>query len=153
MQFLDVAAVAVLLGAAPQGENRIREAMVLDDTAAKLRAELVAIHDKWYRAFDVGDGATMDALEVDDLVLVMPDGSIWAKPGPRAGKQPKRHVQPQRSLGDVTVRQFGDTAILTGMLTSRTPGETDKAGTTVVFVRRGGRWLIASTQWTAAAGG
>jgi hypothetical protein len=153
MQFLDVAAVAVLLGAAPQGENRIREAMVLDDTAAKLRAELVAIHDKWYRAFDVGDGATMDALEVDDLVLVMPDGSIWAKPGPRAGKQPKRHVQPQRSLGDVTVRQFGDTAILTGMLTSRTPGETDKAGTTVVFVRRGGRWLIASTQWTAAVGG
>ncbi|HEX2311628.1 MAG TPA: nuclear transport factor 2 family protein [Vicinamibacterales bacterium] len=153
MQFLDVAAVAVLLGAAPQGENRIREAMVLDDTAAKLRAELVAIHDKWYRAFDVGDGATMDALEVDDLVLVMPDGSIWAKPGPRAGKQPKRHVQPQRSLGDVTVRQFGDTAILTGMLTSRTPGETDKAGTTVVFVRRGGRWLIASTQWTASAGG
>jgi hypothetical protein len=153
MQFLDVAAVAVLLGAAPQGENRIREAMVLDDTAAKLRAELVAIHDKWYRAFDVGDGATMDALEVDDLVLVMPDGSIWAKPGSRAGKQPKRHVQPQRSLGDVTVRQFGDTAILTGMLTSRTPGETDKAGTTVVFVRRGGRWLIASTQWTAAAGG
>jgi hypothetical protein len=153
MQFLDVAAVAVLLGAAPQGENRIREAMVLDDTAAKLRAELVAIHDRWYRAFDVGDGATMDALEVDDLVLVMPDGSIWAKPGPRAGKQPKRHVQPQRSLGDVTVRQFGDTAILTGMLTSRTPGETDKAGTTVVFVRRGGRWLIASTQWTAAAGG
>jgi hypothetical protein len=153
MQFLDVAAVAVLLGAAPQGENRIREAMVLDDTAAKLRAELVAIHDKWYRAFDVGDGATMDALEVDDLVLVMPDGSIWAKPGPPAGKQPKRHVQPQRSLGDVTVRQFGDTAILTGMLTSRTPGETDKAGTTVVFVRRGGRWLIASTQWTAAVGG
>jgi Domain of unknown function (DUF4440) len=153
MQFLDVAAVAVLLGAAPQGQNRIREAMVLDDTAAKLRAELVAIHDKWYRAFDVGDGATMDALEVDELVLVMPDGSIWAKGGPRAGKQPKRHVQPQRSLGDVAVRQFGDTAILTGMLTSRTPGETDKAGTTVVFVRRGGRWLIASTQWTAAAGG
>jgi Domain of unknown function (DUF4440) len=152
MSFLGVAAVAVLLGAAPQEQNRIREAMVLDDTAAKLRAELVAIHDKWYRAFDVGDGATMDVLEVDNLVVVMPDGSIWAKPGPRAGKQPKRHVQPQRSLGDVTVRQFGDTAILTGMLTSRTPGETDRAGTTVVFVRRGGRWLIASTQWTAAAG-
>lgn len=152
MSFLGVAAVAVLLGAAPQEQNRIREAMVLDDTAAKLRAELVAIHDKWYRAFDVGDGPTMDVLEVDNLVLVMPDGSIWAKPGPRAEKQPKRHVQPQRSLGDVTVRQFGDTAILTGMLTSRTPGETDRAGTTVVFVRRGGRWLIASTQWTAAAG-
>ena len=151
MLFLGVAVVAVLLAA--QEQNRVRDAMVLDDTAAKLRVELLAIHEKWYRAFDVGDGATMDALEVADLVLVMPDGSIWAKPGPRAGKQPKRHAQPQRTLGDVTVRQFGDTAILTGMLTSRTPGETDKAGTTVVFVRRGGRWLIASTQWTAAAGG
>ena len=153
MQVLGVAVVAVLLGAAPQGQNAVREAMVLDDSAAKLRAELETIHDKWYRAFDAGDGATMDALEVDNLVLVMPDGSIWSKPGPRAGKQPKRNVQPQRSLSDVRVRQFGDTAILTGMLTSRTPKETDTAGTTVVFVRRGGRWQIASTQWTAAAGG
>jgi hypothetical protein len=100
MQFLDVAAVAVLLGAAPQRQNRIREAMVLDDTAAKLRAELVAIHDRWYRAFDVGDGATMDALEVDDLVLVMPDGSIWAKPGPRAGKQRTRRGRPWSSSAE-----------------------------------------------------
>jgi hypothetical protein len=101
MQFLDVAAVAVLLGAAPQGENRIREAMVLDDTAAKLRAELVAIHDKWYRAFDVGDGATMDALEV-----------IWSSscrtaasgPSPDHGPGSNRSATCSRSEASATSR-------------------------------------------------
>jgi hypothetical protein len=46
------------------------------------------------------------------------------------------------------VRQFGDSAILTGTVTSTLGQETDKAGTTVVFVRPAGKWLIASAQWT-----
>jgi Domain of unknown function (DUF4440) len=152
MRVLGVAGVAVLIGAAALAQNTARDEMILDDTGAKLRADLEAIHSKWFRAFDTGDGATMDALELDNLVLVLPNGSLWTKPGPRAGKQPKRDEQPERTLSDVTVRQFGETAVLTGTLTSRTPKETDRAGTTVVFVRRGGKWLIASTQWTAAAG-
>ena len=152
MRVLGVAGVALLVGLTALAQDRARDAMILDDTGAKLRVELEAIHGKWFRAFDTGDGATMDALELDTLVLVLPDGSLWAKPGPRAGKQPKRDEQSERTLGDVTVRQFGETAVLTGTLTSKTPKETDRAGTTVVFVRRGGKWLIASTQWTAAAG-
>src|SRR5437764_13252447 len=47
------------------------------------------LHAKWFKAFDIGDGATMDQMEMDNLVLVMPNGDIWRKPGPRAGKQRK----------------------------------------------------------------
>ena len=127
--------------------------MLLDDVSAKLRNELQAIHDRWFQEFDAGEGAAMDAVEVDNLVLVMPDGSVWKKSGPRAGKQPKRDVVPQRSLSDVTVRQFGDTAILTGILTNKTAKETNNDGTTVVFVRRGGTWVVASVQWSPVEGG
>ena len=95
----------------------------------------------------------MDAVEVDSLLLVMPDGSVWKKSGPRAGKQPKRDVVPQRSLSDVTVRQFGDTAILTGILTTKTAAARNNGRTTVVFVRRAGTWLIASVQWPPVRGG
>jgi ketosteroid isomerase-like protein len=156
MRTLARAAITVLWGATLLAQAPVRDAgaaLLLDDVSAKLRNELQAIHDKWFQAFDAGDGAAMDAVEVDNLVLVMPDGSVWKKSGSRAGKQPKRDVVPQRSLNDVAVRQFGDTAILTGILTSKTARETTKGGTTVVFVRRGGTWLIASVQWSPEAGG
>jgi hypothetical protein len=68
------------------------------------------------------------------------------------GVQAKGDVVPEPSLNDVTVRQFGDTAILTGILTHKTARETNKSGTTVVFVRRGGTWLIAQCsglEWKA----
>jgi ketosteroid isomerase-like protein len=113
-----------------------------------LSGELEALHAKWFKAFDGGDGAAMDQMEVDNLVLVMPTGATWTKDGPRAGKQPKRDPSVQRTLSDVVVRQFGDSAILTGTVTSKSATETDKDGTTVVFVRRDGKWLIASAQWT-----
>ena len=150
-----LAAITLLCGATVLAQQPVRDldALLLDDRSAKLRNELEAIHGRWFQAFDRGDGAAMDALEVDTLVLVMPDGSVWKKSGPRAGKQPKRDVVPQRSLNDVTVRQFGDTAILTGILRNRTATDTDNSGTTVVFVRRGGTWLIASVQWSPEAGG
>jgi hypothetical protein len=77
-----------------------------------LRSELEALHTKWFKAFDSGDGATMDLMEMDKLVLVMPTGFIW-KTAPRAGEQKKHDSQIERTLSDVTVRRFGDTVILT----------------------------------------
>jgi hypothetical protein len=74
-------------------------------------------------------------------------GGIWQKPGPRAGKQKARGVA-SRSLTNSIVRQFGNTAILTGILTSIAGQQTEKASTTVVWVRQSGQWLIASVHWT-----
>ena len=115
---------------------------------SNLQSELEAMHAKWFKAFDSGDGATMDQMEMDKLVLIMPTGAIWAKTSPRAGDQQKLKVQPERTLSDVSVRRFGDTAILTGILTSKSAEETSREGTTVVFVQSSGKWKIASAQWS-----
>ena len=138
MRILVLAAVTVLCPAAvfAQAAN------------SALNSELEALHAKWFKAFEAGDGATMDQMEVENLVLVMPTGMAWPKDGPRAGKQPKRDPPVEHTLSDVIVREFGDTAILTGTVTSKSAAESDKASTTVVFVRRAGKWLIASAQWT-----
>ena len=113
-----------------------------------LRPELEALHAKWFRAFDSGDGATMDQMEVDNLALVMPVGFIWSKTEARAGKQTRLNPQIERTLSEVLVRRFGDTAVLTGILTTKSPNENQKEATTVVFVQSSGRWKIASAQWT-----
>lgn len=117
-------------------------------TDADLRSELETLHAKWFKAFDGGDGATMDQMEVDNLTLVMPGGEVWSKTAPRAGKQQKRDPQTEHTLSNVAVRRFGDTAILTGILTTKSASGNSQDGTTVVFVQSSGKWKIASAQWT-----
>lgn len=104
------------------------------------------LHEQWFAAFDKGDGATMDRMEVPNLVLVFENGTIWQKNGPRAGKQKPTGVT-SRSLSKVQVRQFGDTAILTGILTNKDQETEEMIPTTVVWLRRNNDWLVASAQW------
>lgn len=117
-------------------------------TDADLRLELEAVHSRWMKAFYAGDIATMNQLEADNLVLIMPVGSIVAKSGPRTEKQTAFDPQTEFNLNDVSVRRFGDTAILTAILRTKSAKQNTQEGTTVVFARISDRWKIASAQWT-----
>ena len=122
--------------------------VVAQGADANLRSDLEALHAKWFKAFDSGDGATMDQIEIDKLTLVMPTGLIWAKTTARAGQQLKRDPQTERALSGVSIRRFGDTAILTGNLATKSGKESSQEATTVVFVKSSGKWKIASAQWS-----
>jgi ketosteroid isomerase-like protein len=126
-------------------------AVLAQSAEANLQSELEALHAKWFKAFDGGDGATMDQLEAPDLTLVMPTGPIWHKTKARASEQLKPNPKAVRTLEDVSVRRFGDAAILTGVLNTKSGEENVSQATTVVFIQRSGRWLIASAQWTPVA--
>jgi ketosteroid isomerase-like protein len=123
-------------------------AFVVQGADANLTTDLEALHAKWFKAFDSGDGATMDQMEVDNLVLVMPTGFIWTKTAARAGNQPKHDPETERALRNVSVRRFGDTAILTAVLTTKSAKESSQQATTVVFVRSSDTWKISSAQWS-----
>jgi ketosteroid isomerase-like protein len=123
-------------------------ALVAQAADTKLQSELETLHAKWFRAFDSGDGATMDQMEINKLVLVMPSGFIWTKTKARGAEKAEGHPQTERTLTDVSVQRFGDTAILTGILATKSPAENSKDATTVVFVRSSGKWKVASAQWT-----
>jgi len=43
--------------------------LMAQSTDAKLQSELEALYAKWYTAFDSGDGAAMDQLEVGNVHL------------------------------------------------------------------------------------
>lgn len=120
-------------------------------TDANLRSELVALHAKWMQAYYGSDPATMNQLEADNLALIMPTGFVWHKSGPRTDDQTLHEPQTETALNDVSVRQFGDTAILTGTLQTKSAKENSQDATTVVFVRSSGKWKIASAQWTPVA--
>lgn len=92
---------------------------------SKLRSELEALHARWFKAFDTADGTTMDQIEVGNLYLVMPNGFVFTKKKSRSspGSLQKQDPLPQRTLKDVSLRGFGDTAILTGVLNTKTASE------------------------------
>lgn len=128
-------------------------AMAAQAIVSDTSSEIEALHVAWFKAFDTGDGAAMDRMETDNVVLILPGGTISPKTAPRAGSQPARSPQPRRALSDVTIRQFGETAVLTGLLTTSGGTGSSREATTVVFVRRSGRWMIASAQWGPATSG
>lgn len=116
--------------------------------STSLQSQLEDLHAKWFKAYDSGDGVTMDKMEMENLVLLMPTGEIWTKTEPRGTNQPKLDPQATHALSNVSVRRFGDTAILTGILANEYKDGKTVNGTTVVFVRKAGQWKVASAQWT-----
>jgi ketosteroid isomerase-like protein len=119
-------------------------------TDASLGTELHETYKAWFAALDRGDGAAMDALEVDDFILVGAAGMIMEKHRPRVSKPLPVPEAPERTWSDGVIRRYGDTAILTGRitLTYETPKRTTSMGTTAVFVRQADKWRMASVQLT-----
>ena len=118
------------------------------NSSNNLQRELERLHNQWFNAFDNGDGATMDKLEIPNLILVNADGKggIWKKHGPRAGKQ--KPTGTSSTLSNAQVRQFGDSAILTGVVTHKQGRTSRRSSTTVVWIRKNDQWLVASAQWS-----
>ena len=118
------------------------------NSSNNLQRELERLHNQWFNAFDKGDGAAMDKMEMPNLILVNADGrgGIWKKHGPRAGKQ--KPTGTSSTLSNAQVRQFGDSAILTGVVTIKDGQESTRSSATVVWIRKNNQWLVASAQWS-----
>jgi ketosteroid isomerase-like protein len=119
-------------------------------TDESLGTELHETYKAWFAAVDRGDGAAVDALEVNDFILVGAAGMIMEKHRSRVTDPWPLPEAPERTWSDGVVRRYGDTAILTGRitLTYETPKRTTSMGTTAVFVRQADRWRMASVQLT-----
>jgi hypothetical protein len=120
---------------------------------SNIQVEIQRLTQDWYTAFSQGDGAAMDQMEVPNLVLINPGwtSGVWHKDGPRAGKlKPMPAVY---TVGPSEVRQFGNTAVLTGSFksTSKNGERSDELNETVVWIRVNDKWLVASAQWTEMA--
>jgi hypothetical protein len=116
---------------------------------SNIQVEIQRLTQDWFTAYSKGDGAAMDQMEVPNLALVMPTGNIWHKDGPRAGKE--KPIATVYTVGQSEVRQFGNTAILTGPLTSKEGDKSDESSETVVWVQVNNKWLVSSAQWTDVA--
>jgi uncharacterized protein (TIGR02246 family) len=118
------------------------------DSDAAISQELQAIERNWLDAEKSHDAAAFEKLVADDWIAITPDGRSQTK-AERASEIKTAHTT-SATLGDMKVRVFGDTAVVTG-----TDDEVTVTGGkessehyvwTDVFVKRNGKWLAVASQ-------
>jgi ketosteroid isomerase-like protein len=118
-------------------------------------AEILALGARWAEAEQHGDTATLDELAVTDFRLVGPFGFVLDKAQWLDRYRSGTLVTSSLVWDDVTVRDFGNTAVAIGRQTQRASYQGQPVDgqfrVTQVFVHDGGRWALASLHLSQAA--
>ena len=118
------------------------------DSDAAISQTLQAMEQAWLDAEKNNDAAAFEQIVADDWIAVNPDGKSQTK-AERAAEIKTAHVV-SATLGDMRVRVFGDTAVVTGTDDEITMTDGKKSSDhyvwTDVFVKRNGKWLAVASQ-------
>lgn len=122
------------------------------DSDASISQTLQALEQEWLNAEKNHDAAAFEKIVADDWVAITPDGKRQTK-ADRAAEIKSAHIT-SATLGDMNVRVFGDTAVVTGTDDEVTVENGKKSSEhyvwTDVFVKRNGKWLAVASQTARA---
>jgi ketosteroid isomerase-like protein len=118
------------------------------DSDAAISQALQAMEHDWLNAEKNHDTAAFEKLVADDWIAIGPDGKSQTK-AQRAAEIKGAHIS-SATMGDMKVRVFGDTAVVTGTddeITMKAGQKSsDHYAWTDVFVKRNGKWLAVASQ-------
>jgi ketosteroid isomerase-like protein len=118
------------------------------DSDAAISQTLQAMEHGWLNAEKNHDTAAFEKLVADDWIAIGPDGKSQTK-AQRAAEIKGAHIS-SATMGDMKVRVFGDTAVVTGTddeITMKAGKKSsDHYAWTDVFVKRKGKWLAVASQ-------
>ena len=118
------------------------------DSDAAISQTLQAMEQAWLDAEKNNDAAAFEQIVADDWIAVNPDGKSRTK-AETAAEIKTAHVL-SATLGDMRVRVFGDTALVTGTDDEITMTDGKKSSDhyvwTDVFMKRNGKWLAVASQ-------
>lgn len=118
------------------------------DSDDSVSQTLKAAEQAWLNAEKNDDAAAFDKIVADDWIGISPDGKRETK-AERAAEIKTNHID-SATLGDMKVRVFGFTAVVTGTddETTMVDGKpsTGHFVWTDVFVKRNGNWLAVASQ-------
>jgi ketosteroid isomerase-like protein len=126
----------------------VRAQQTKGDSDDSVSQTLKATEQAWLNAEKNHDAAAFEKLVANDWIAISPDGKSETK-AERAAEIKTGHIE-SATLGDMKVRVFGFTAVVTGTddETTTVDGKksTDHYVWTDVFVKRNGKWVAVASQ-------
>ena len=123
-----------------------------NDSSVSTEEQIKSIEEERNRAILSGDAATLDRMTADDYTFITLRGELRTKAEIVKGFQSGAFKYESRTISELKVRVYGDTAIVTGRSTQK--GEEngkDYSGDyrfTRVYIRDKGRWMTVALQTT-----
>jgi ketosteroid isomerase-like protein len=146
--------------------NRVRASLVallalvalappLARAQAPAEKELMEVENHWAEATVKGDVQALERLYADEYLAIDPAGATFTKAQDIANVKSGNFKLATFKLDELKVRLHGEVAVVTGRNTIKaTYMGKDIGGAyrfTDVFVKRGGRWQVLTTQGTLVA--
>ena len=114
--------------------------------------EIKALEDERNRAILNGDAATLERMTSEDYTFITLRGELRTKSEIVKGFQSGSFKYDSRTISDLNVRVYGNTAIVTGRATQKgSERGKDYSGDyrfTRVYVKQKGRWMTVALQTT-----
>jgi uncharacterized protein (TIGR02246 family) len=111
--------------------------------------EILRLEDQWREAQQRNDKAAFDRILSPDLTFVGTSGSFRNKSGFIASRETSWIPRADTYTStEVSVRFYGETAIVTGLGATTGAGVSAKARFTHVWAKRKGTWLLVAIQRT-----
>ena len=129
------------------------QAQKASDSSLSTEDQIKSIEEERNRAILSGDAATLDRMTTDDYTFITLRGELRTKAEIVKGFQSGAFKYESRTISELKVRVYGDTAVVTGRSTQK--GEEngkDYSGDyrfTRVYVRDKGRWMTVALQTTS----
>jgi uncharacterized protein (TIGR02246 family) len=118
------------------------------ESDAEISQTLQSMEQAWLNAEKNHDAAAFEKIVADDWIAITPEGKSQTK-AERAAEIKAGHID-SATLGDMKVRVFGDTAVVTGTDDEVSSEDGKKSSNhyvwTDVFVKRNGKWLAVASQ-------
>ena len=113
---------------------------------------LMQMEREWAEAPVKRDAAALDRIIADDWICITWDGETVRKAQVIEDAKSGANTAQSQTLGPMTVRVFGDTAVVTGSISGKSQYQgRDMSGHylwTDVFVKRNGSWQAVASQTT-----
>jgi ketosteroid isomerase-like protein len=118
------------------------------ESDAAVSQTLQVMEQAWLNAEKNHDAAAFEKIVADDWIAITPDGKSQTRIE-RAAEIKAAHTT-SATMGNMKVRVFGDTAVVTGtddeVIMESGKKSTDHYVWTDVFVKRNGEWLAVASQ-------
>lgn len=147
MKFAYLPVVAVLLSWC-----LVAQAQKTNDSSLSAEEQIKSIEEERNRAILSGDAATLDRMTADGYTFITLRGELRTKAEIVKGFQSGAFKYESRTISELKVKVYGDTAVVTGRSTQK--GEEngkDYSGDyrfTRVYVREKGHWMTVALQTT-----